>query len=134
MRLVFNLDDVICTPAKGIKFGIVDYIKDCIPIEDTVLFMTWLRENKHTVTIWCERPNDLAVKLSTEQWLKIHQVPYDRLLFDRPMHMVNVDETPSHAKFYKHLGDLGIVAEMYEEWKNERQRKSSESSRQEDKH
>ena len=48
--------------------------------------------------------------------------------------MVNVDETPSHAKFYKHLGDLGIVAEMYEEWKNERQRESSESSGQEDKH
>ena len=134
MNFVFNLDNVICTPAKGIKFGIVDYIKDCIPIEDTVLFMTWLRENKHTVTIWCERPNDLAVKLSTEQWLKIHQVPYDRLLFDRPMHMVNVDETPSHAKFYKHLGDLGIVAEMYEEWKNERQREGSKSSGQEDKH
>ena len=27
MRLVFNLDDVICTPAKGIRFGIVEYIK-----------------------------------------------------------------------------------------------------------
>ena len=134
MNFVFNLDNVICTPAKGIKFGIVDYIKDCIPIEDTVLFMTWLRKNTHTVTIWCERPNDLAVKLSTEQWLKIHQVPYDRLLFDRPMHMVNVDETPSHAKFYKHLGDLGIVAEMYEEWKNDRQKESSETSRQESQH
>jgi hypothetical protein len=93
----------------------------------------WIKKNHH-ITIWCERPNDLSVKIQTEKWLELHQVPYDRLLFDRPSSYVNVDETPSHAKFYKHLGDLGIVAEMYEEWKNERQRESSKSSGQEDKH
>ena len=134
MNFVFNLDNVICTPAKGIKFGIIDYIEHCRPIEDTVIFMKWLVTKGHTITIWCERPNDLAVKLGTESWLKINQIPYDRLLFDRPLHMVNVDETPSHAKFYKHLGDLGIVAEMYEEWKNERQKESGKDSGQEDKH
>jgi len=121
MKLVFNLDDVICTPAKGIKFGLPDYIENCLPIEDTIEFMTWLHSRKHHITIWCERPNDLAVKLQTEQWLKLNQVPYDRLLFDRPPNFINVNETPSHAKFYKALGDLGIVAEMYEEWKNDRQ-------------
>ena len=47
---------------------------------------------------------------------------------------INVDETPSHAKFYKALGDLGIIAEMYEEWKNERQRESSKSGGQKSKH
>ena len=26
MKLVFNLDDVICTPAKGIKFVVTNYI------------------------------------------------------------------------------------------------------------
>ena len=133
MRLVFNLDDVICTPAKGIKFGVTNYIDNCLPIEDTIEFMTWLSK-KHHITIWCERPNDLSVKIQTAKWLDIHQVPYDRLLFDRPSTYVNVDETPSHAKFYKHLGDLGIVAEMYEEWKNDRQKESSETSRQESQH
>ena len=43
------------------------------------------------------------------------------LLFDRTTNYINVDETPSNAKFYKAIGDLGIVAEMYEEWKNDRQ-------------
>ena len=123
MKLLFNLDDVICTPAKGINFGVVEYIKHCRPIEDTTEFMLWLRKNDHHITIWCERPNDLAVKLATEEWLKLHQVPYDRVLFDRPSNYVSVDEVPAHAKFYKHLGDLGIVAGMYEEWKNDRQHK-----------
>ena len=123
MKLVFNLDDVICTPAKGIQLGIVDYIKDCKPIEDVVEFMQWVNK-EHTIVIWCERPNDLAVKFATEQWLEIHQIPYDRLIFDRPSDFISVDETPSHAKFYKHYGDLGIVAGMYEEWKNEKRNKS----------
>ena len=121
MKLLFNLDDVICTPAKGINFGVVEYIKHCKPIEDTTEFMLWLKKKEHHITIWCERPNDLAVKLATENWLELNQVPYDRLLFDRPSNFVSVDEVPAHAKFYKHLGDLGIVAGMYEEWKNDRQ-------------
>ena len=123
MKLLFNLDDVICTPAKGINFGVVEYVKHCKPIEDTTEFMLWLKKNDHHITIWCERPNDLAVKLATEEWLKLNQVPYDRVLFDRPSNYVSVDEVPAHAKFYKHLGDLGIVAGMYEEWINDRQHK-----------
>ena len=123
MNLVFGLDNIICTPAKGIQFGIGDYIKDCKPIEDVVEFMQWVNK-EHTIVIWCERPNDLAVKFATEQWLEIHQIPYDRLIFDRPSDFISVDETPSHAKFYKHYGDLGIVAGMYEEWKNEKRNKS----------
>ena len=121
MKLLFNLDDVICTPAKGINFGVVEYVKHCKPIEDTTEFMIWLKEKQHHITIWCERPNDLAVKLATENWLKLNQVPYDRLLFDRPSNYISVDEVPAHTKFYKHLGDLGIVAGMYEEWINDRQ-------------
>ena len=120
MNLVFELDSIICTPAKGIKFGIVEYIKNCMPIEDTIEFMQWVKDNGHEITIWSNRPNDLAVKFATEQWLDLHQVPYNRLIFDRPSNYINVDETPSHAKFYKALGDLGIIAEMYEEWKNEK--------------
>ena len=123
MNFVFNLDNVICTPAKGIKFGIIDYIEHCKPIEDTVIFMKWLVDKGHTITIWCERPNDLAVKVATETWLELNQVPYDRLLFDRPDDFIDIDEVPSHAKFYKHITDMSVVAQMYEEWKNDRQHK-----------
>tara|TARA_B100001939_G_scaffold199575_1_gene171559 strand:+ start:404 stop:802 length:399 start_codon:yes stop_codon:yes gene_type:complete len=131
MNLVFSLDHVICTPPKGMKAGIYNYMDSCLPIEDTNEFMQWCKKNGHHITIWTERPNDLAVKVATEAWLEMNQVPYDRLLFDRPHDYITVDEAPSHAKFYKHIGDMSVVAEMYEEWKNDKQKRYSEDSRQE---
>tara|TARA_X000001388_G_C2179429_1_gene102990 strand:+ start:254 stop:652 length:399 start_codon:yes stop_codon:yes gene_type:complete len=131
MNLVFSLDGVICTPPKGIEVGVYSYIGSCLPIEDTNEFMQWCKRNGHHITIWAERPNDLAVKVATETWLEINQVPYDRLLFDRPDSYIDIDEAPSHAKFYKHIGDMSVVAEMYEEWKNDKQKRYSEDSRQE---
>ena len=121
MKLVFSLDNVICTPPKGIQYGIVDYINNAKPIEDVAEFMSWAYD-KHEIIIWAERPNDLAVKLATEEWLKIHGIKYHRLLLDRPNNPVFVDETPSHAKFYKHIGDLSITSRLYEEWKDERKK------------
>ena len=131
MNLVFSLDHVICTPPKGMKAGIYNYMDSCLPIEDTNEFIQWCKKNGHHITIWTERPNDLAVKVATEAWLEMNQVPYDRLLFDRPHDYITVDEAPSHAKFYKHIGDMSVVAEMYEEWKNDKQKRYSEDSRQE---
>jgi len=120
MNLVFNLDNVICTPPKGVRFGVTDYIKNVLPIEDTTEFIQWCKKNGHHVTIWASRPNDLAVKLSTEKWLEENQVPYDRLLFDRPENFIDVNEAPSHAKYYNHLTDMSIVANLYEEWKHDK--------------
>ena len=131
MNLVFSLDHVICTPPKGMKAGIYNYMDSCLPIEDTNEFMQWCKKNGHHITIWTERPNFLAGKVATEAWLEMNQVPYDRLLFDRPHDYITVDEAPSHAKFYKHIGDMSVVAEMYEEWKNDKQKRYSEDSRQE---
>ena len=121
MKLVFSLDNVICTPPKGIQYGIVDYINNAKPIEDVAEFMSWAYD-KHEIIIWAERPNDLAVKIATEEWLKLHGIKYHRLLLDRPNNPVFVDETPSHAKFYKHIGDLSITSSLYEEWKDERKK------------
>ena len=131
MNLVFNLDGVICTPPKGMQLGIYTHMESCLPIEDTNDFMQWCKKNGHHITIWAQRPNDLAVKVATQTWLELNQVPYDRLLFDRPDDYIDIDEAPSHAKFYKHIDDLGVVAQMYEEWKNDRQKESSEDSRHE---
>ena len=64
MNLVFNLDGVICTPPKGIKVGIYTHMDSCLPIEDTNEFMQWCKKNGHHITIWAQRPNDLAVKVS----------------------------------------------------------------------
>ena len=117
MKLVFELDGVICTPPEGVQFGIVEYVKDCKPIANATEFMQWMRKEGHTITIWSRRPNDLAVKFATEQWLDLHQVPYDRLIFDRPDDAIYVNETPANAKFYSYDDDVAIVAALFEEWK-----------------
>ena len=118
MKLVFNLDGVICTPPKGIQFGIIEYIKNSKPIVNSIEFMQWLHKD-NDIIIWTNRPNDLAVKFATEQWLDVNQVPYDRLLFDRPDDAIYVNETPSNAKYYAYDDDVKVVAELFEEWKKE---------------
>ena len=119
MKLVFDLDGVICTPPKGIQFGVIEYIKKSKPIANAIEFMMWLKQKEHEIIIWTNRPNDLAVKFATEQWLDLHQVPYQRLLFDRPDDAIYVNETPSNARYYAYDDDVKVVAELFEEWKKE---------------
>ena len=125
MKLVFELDGVICTPPEGVQFGIVEYVKHSKPIANATEFMQWLRKEGNTITIWSRRPNDLAVKFATEQWLDLHQVPYDRLIFDRPNDPIYVNETPANAKFYSYDDDVAIVAAMFEEWKEWKKKEES---------
>ena len=117
MKLVFDLDGVICTPPQGIQFGIIEYVKNSKPIANAIEFMQWIKDKGHEITIWTNRPNDLAVKFATEQWLDLHQVPYQRLLFDKPKEAIFVNETPSNAKYYNYNSDVEIVAMLFEEWK-----------------
>jgi len=118
MNFVFNLDGVICTPPKGIQFGIVEYVNSSKPIANAIEFIQWL-DKDHKIVIWTNRPNDLSVKLATEQWLKLHQVAYDRLIFDRPDDAIYVNETPSNAKYFSYDEDVKIVGTLFEEWKQE---------------
>ena len=119
MKLVFDLDGVICTPPKGIQFGVIEYIEKSKPIANAIEFMTWLKQKEHDIIIWTNRPYDLAVKFATEQWLDLHQVPYQRLLFDRPDDAIYVNETPNNARYYAYDDDVKVVAELFEEWKKE---------------
>ena len=50
MNLVFELDGVICTPAKGILFGIIEYIENTLPITNAVEFMQWLKDKENQST------------------------------------------------------------------------------------
>ena len=112
MNLVFGMDGVICTPCKD--YHDVELARPLANVKD---FMTWLIKNEHHVTIWCKRPNSLDWVMATKEWLADNQIPYDRLLFDRPYNPVMVTETPPNSKYYKHDNDLMIVADMFEEWK-----------------
>ena len=111
MHLVFNLDGVICKPEDQKLW------KHAHPLINVVQFMQWLQEAGHHITIWCERSNTLENKLITEQWLMLQQVPYDRLLFDRPKNPIFVDETPPNAKYHRNIGDNGVIEMLFEEWK-----------------
>ena len=117
MNLVFNLDGVICSPPSGLLPHQYPDYEHCLPLANVTEFMQWLKKKNHHITIWCARPNDLGTKLSTEKWLEINQLPYDRLLFDRPQSPIFVDETPPNSKYYNAVGDNGIISMLFEEWK-----------------
>ena len=111
MNLVFGLEHIICTPHA-------DFDK-CKPLANVTEFMQWLKKEKHHITIWTHRFNNLESKLKTEKWLKIEQIPYDRLIFDKPRHPVFVDETPANCKYFNYANDVYVVAGLYEEWKED---------------
>ena len=102
MNLVFGLDGVICHRDK--------------PLANVIEFMQWLKIKNHHITIWSTRDNTLESKLKTERWLKMEQIPYDRLLFDKPDQPVFVDDTPPNAKYFRTFGDNDIVSTLFEEW------------------
>tara|TARA_Y100000310_G_C20350626_1_gene654167 strand:- start:288 stop:659 length:372 start_codon:yes stop_codon:yes gene_type:complete len=112
MNLIFKLERVICTPAKEYQF-----VKNCKPLGNVIEFMNWLSGENHHITIWTERPNSLDFKLATEEWLMLNQIPYDRLLFDRPDNPVFVNDTPPEAQYWRNHGDNEIVATLFDEWK-----------------
>ena len=112
MNLIFNLDGVICTDEHDKILW-----KHAKPLVNVASFMEWLRKRNHHITIWCERPNTLEFKMMTESWLATENIPYDRLIFDRPKDAVFVDDTPPNAKYYASWKDNDIVSRMFEEWK-----------------
>ena len=103
MNLVFGLEGVISHGKK--------------PLVNVLQFMEWIHSKKHHITIWTTLPNTLENKMDTENWLKMEQIPYDRLIFDRPQNPIFVDETPPNSKYYTYYGDNSIISMLFEEWK-----------------
>ena len=116
MNLVFDLDGVICVPPTELidhQYALYDH---CLPLVNVTEFMQWLKKKNNHITIWCSRPNDVGAKMATEKWLEMNQIPYDRLLFDRPSEPIFVMDTPPNAKYYTGIADNGIVAMLFAEW------------------
>tara|TARA_R100000655_G_scaffold22188_2_gene45037 strand:+ start:178 stop:537 length:360 start_codon:yes stop_codon:yes gene_type:complete len=114
MNLVFGMDGVLCTPCN--EYREVELAK---PLANVREFMMWLRKNDHQITIWCKRPNSLDWVMATKEWLADNQIPYDRVLFEKPYNPVMVSETPPNAKYYSHDIDLNIVAGLFEDFKKD---------------
>ena len=111
MNLIFNLDGVICNEEAPML------MKHSRPLVNVTEFMQWLVTEGHHITIWCERDNTLEMKLMTEHWLEINQIPYDRLIFDRPPNPIFINDTPPNSKYFKDWGDNDVVSLLFEEWK-----------------
>ena len=114
MNLVFGMDGGICTPCKDYRD--VERAKLLTNVRE---FIGWLKQKEHHITIWCKRPNSLDWVMATKEWLADNRVPYDRLLFDRPYNPIMVTETPPNTKYYKHDTDLAMIADMFEERKDD---------------
>ena len=112
MNFVFKLERVISTPSKDL-----DGVAHAKVLANVVEFMWFLENSGHKISIWTERPNSLDYKLATEEWLQLNQIPYNRLVFDRPKDPVFVDITPSEAQYYKHESDNKIISDLFNEWK-----------------
>ena len=112
MNFVFKLERVICTPARDL-----DSVAHCKPLGNVVEFMWWLQNEGHKITIWSKRPNSLDYKLATEEWLGLHQIPYGRLLFDRPDNPIYINDTPPEAQYFRTEGDNETIAYLFEQWK-----------------
>ena len=110
VNLVFEMEHVICSPNADYNL--------CRPIANVTEFMQWLTKQGHHITIWTKRSNELEVTMKTKDWLKIQQIPYDRLLFDRPRKGVFVNETPANCIYFgSDDDDVYIIAELFKEWK-----------------
>ena len=118
MNLVFGMDGVICTPCKDYRD--VERAKLLTNVRE---FMGWLKKNEHHITIWCKRPNSLDWVMATKEWLTDNIVLYDWLLFDRQYNPIMVSETSPNTKYYKHDTDLAMIADMFEEWKDDQIKK-----------
>ena len=112
MNFVFKLERVISTPSIDL-----DGVAHCKVLANVVEFMWFLENSGHNISIWTQRPNTLDYKLATEEWLHLNQIPYHRLVFDRPRSPIFVDVTPSEAQYYKHEAHNQIISDLFNEWK-----------------
>lgn len=107
MRLCFDLDGVICE----IKSKDQTY-SDVSPIIETINIMKKYKEAGHTIIIHTARHmktcnNNPAMAVArigkqTLDWLAIHDVPYDELLFGKPIADVYIDDNA--FRYEKNLG------------------------------
>lgn len=95
MNFVFDLDDTISRHKNR------DY-PNAVPIEGTIKKIRRLSEAGCTITIYSSRgqnscKGELALieernRGQVEEWLRRHNVPYDRLVFGKPLGDVYVDD------------------------------------------
>lgn len=103
--ICFDLDHTLCTPVEGFERSEIKY-GQATPIPETI---EWLREQKasgavviiHTARRMRTHKGDVQaverdVGQLTREWLAIHQVPYDELVFGKPNADIYIDDKGAH--------------------------------------
>lgn len=83
MKIAIDIDGVLTNEIKG-----HNYIKRTVNEEAVKIVREIYKE--HTVVLFTARFRiDRAI---TEDWLKIHDIPYDNIIFDKPSYDIFIDD------------------------------------------
>ena len=115
--IAFDIDNTICTSIR--RFHPEDILK-VKPREKMVKIMRELKKKGHEILIFTRRNacGKNARKL-TIQWLRKHDIPYDKLITNKPHFNILVDD----RAFSPHRGDLtsniieGYMRFIYKDFK-----------------
>lgn len=97
MKFCFDLDNTICELKKD-----DEQYEDVLPKEGAVEYLTQLKKDNHYIIIHTARNmathNNNIAKIIANQapividWLKKHNIPYDELLFGKPLADYYIDD------------------------------------------
>ena len=97
MRIVIDLDGTICTTREN-----NDSYADVKPIPGAIDTMKRLKENGHEIIIYTSRhmqtcqgnPGKAIANIGkiTLDWLDYHDIPYDEIIFGKPIGDVYIDD------------------------------------------
>jgi len=107
-RICFDLDNTLCeNKQEGEKY------EDVLPKPDAIEYLNELRNNGHYIIIFTARNmlthnNNLGKIIANQapiviDWLKKHNIPYDELLFGKPLADYYVDDKAIRFTDFKTL-------------------------------
>lgn len=112
MRVVFDLDDTICVHKNR------DYV-NAKPIEETIKKMREMKSSGWEIIIYsargqisCNGDLELIEKRNravVEKWLETHNVPYDKLIFGKPIADLYVDDKGISLSDFLG-GEFGVIS------------------------
>ena len=81
MFIGFEVDNIISTPLEHLTS--IDEVRDRKPIQEIIDLIKEIKQAGHHIVIYTKR--DASLGPETEMWLSKHKVPYDRIMFNRPV-------------------------------------------------
>lgn len=94
--IAFDLDNCLCT---SIRKGHPEDIMKVKPRNKLVKIVKELKERGHFIVIFTRRDVLDDGHLLTKKWLEKHNVPYDKLITDKPHYDILIDDRAMSSHF-----------------------------------